>query len=164
MNNFETMGRPLKIESPELLWDLFEEYIDHTDANPWIKKQLITSGDLAGVIMNIPHSVPYSWSSFGVYVANAGYCTRLDEYKSARKGNSYEAFSEVVARISEVMYSQKFNGAAVGAFNQSIISADLGLIQRTITEVKDITDDIDYDSLSPAALEEIANARRSTTK
>lgn len=157
------MGRPLTIESPELLWELFEEYLAYADANPWIKNQLITSGDLAGCIIKVPCQVPYTWSSFGVYVANAGYTTRLDEYKSNRKGG-YTEFSEVVARINEVMYAQKFQGAATGGFVASIISADLGLVQRTQAEVIDKTSNIDYSLLSEDALKEIEDARRKTTE
>lgn len=151
-------GQPKKIESPDLLWELAEQYFAEIDANPFKINKLITSGDLAGCIVGVPTIRPYTWSGLGVFCWAAGYNTRLDEYKSNRRG-LYGDYAEVVARISERMYAQKFEGAAVGVFNQSIISADLGLVQKTLTEIKDTTEEIDYSLLSDEALEEIENAR-----
>lgn len=152
------LGAPRKMESPDILWDLAQQYFEYTDNNPWLKNELIKSGPFAGVIMPVPTQQPYTWSGLEVYCLKMGYNTRLDEYKSNRKGG-YEDFSDVVKLISKVMYKQKFAGSAVGAFNASIISADLGLALKTIVETKDKTDDFDYNDLSETALEEIANAR-----
>lgn len=161
MAEMKAWGAPKKIETPEILWDLAMQYFNHVDNTPWFKNELIKSGDLAGCIIKVPTQQPYTWSGLEVFVFDAGYNTRLDEYKSNRKGG-YANFSDVVKAINQRMYRQKFAGAAVGAFNASIISADLGLIQRTLTEVKDTTDEFDYDALSESALDEIANARRKT--
>lgn len=152
------IGQPKKIETPEKLWELAEQYFKSLDDNPFKINKLITSGDLAGCIVGVPTIRPYSWSGLETFVRDAGFNTRLDEYKANRRGN-YDDYTDVVARISQKMFAQKFEGAAVGVFNSSIISADLGLVQKTMTEVKDISDDIDYSQLSDAALEEIENAR-----
>ncbi|QCW20368.1 DNA packaging protein [Flavobacterium phage FPSV-S2] len=39
-------------------------------------------------------------------------------------------FSDVIRTIKDIMFSQKFEGAAVGAFQQNIIARDLGLANK----------------------------------
>ena len=151
-------GQPKKIETPEKFWELAEAYFKHTDDNPWISGELIKSGDLAGTVVTIKKRMPYTWQGLGVYCFKLGYNTRLDEYKSNRKGG-YEDYSEVVHAINEIMYTQKFSGATNGDFNANIIARDLGLAERTVSTVNDLTDEIDYDMLSEATLEELAKAR-----
>ena len=41
-----------------------------------------------------------------------------------------EKFSEVCAEIEEIIYQQKFAGAASGQFNHAIIARDLGLADK----------------------------------
>lgn len=153
------LGRPKKIESPDILWDLAVQYFQNTDATPWLRNELLKSGDLAGVIIKVPTTVPYTWSGLEMFCMKLGYNTRLDEYKANRNG-AYGEFHDTVKAIGSVMYSQKFAGAAVGAFNASIIASDLGLADKTIIETRDTTDDFDYSELSESALEEIIAARQ----
>lgn len=152
------LGAPRKIEGPEILWDIAERYFEYIDNNPWHKNELIKSGPFAGVIIPVPTQQPYTWSGLEVFCMKMGYNTRLDEYKSNRRG-TYADFADVVKAIDKVMYEQKFAGSAVGAFNASIISADLGLAQKTIVETTDKTDEFDYNDLDDHALEQIAQAR-----
>lgn len=155
------MGLHKGMDSPELLMALAELYFADVDSKPYHKNVLITGGDLAGCIVPVPQIMPYTWSGFSVFLRKQGYRIDIQEYKANRR-NTYNDFADVIREISEVMYTQKFSGAAVGAFNASIISADLGLVQKTLTEIKDTTDEIDYSQLSAEALEEIENARSKT--
>ncbi len=56
-------------------------------------------------------------------------CSRhwWNEFRNAK----HPGFLEVIARIENIMYAQKFEGAAVGAFNGNIIARDLGLKEQT---------------------------------
>ena len=47
------------------------------------------------------------------------------EWKSQKK------YSEIMAHIEQIMYAYKFEGAAAGQLNPSIIARDLGLKERT---------------------------------
>ncbi len=49
------------------------------------------------------------------------------EWWNKFKNANHPDFLQVVSRIDEIIYTQKFEGAAVGAFNANIISRDLGL-------------------------------------
>ncbi|MFC0183379.1 terminase small subunit [Pseudarcicella hirudinis] len=46
------------------------------------------------------------------------------------KTQHQKIFLEVITRIEEIVYVQKFEGAAVGAFNANIIARDLGLADK----------------------------------
>ena len=60
-----------------------------------------------------------------------------NDFEKSLKGKTdpqtYE-FSSVITRIRETIYQQKFEGAAVGAFNANIIARDLGLADKTIND------------------------------
>lgn len=43
---------------------------------------------------------------------------------------------QVTTRIDEIIYKQKFEGAAVGAFNANIIARDLGLADKKDVDIK----------------------------
>lgn len=151
-------GRPKKFKTPKQLWDVAQAYFDSVDANPWLKKEPIKSGDLAGTVMSVPTQKPYTWTGLQVYCYANGYSKKLEDYRNNRNGG-YAEYSEVIDRIGAIMWDQKFTGASVGTFQHNIISAEIGLIAKTQTEIKDTTDDFDYNELSDAALEEIAAAR-----
>lgn len=114
-------GRDKLFASPELLWNAAEEYFQWCDDNPWYKKEAIKSGDLAGQTISVPTARPYTIRAFLLYInANESYWR---DFKSA----NHEGFSSVIDEIENVIYSQKFEGAAVGVFNANIIARDLGL-------------------------------------
>jgi len=153
------LGRPRKFKSPDELWELAQQYFAYSEANKWESGELIKSGDLAGVVVKVMKRVPFTWAGFCVYLIRREIAADLDEYKSNRRGE-YDDFADVIKQINFVMYHNKFEGATIGDFNPNIIARDLGLAEKTIAEVKDTTDEIDYDSLSDSALEEIMNAKR----
>lgn len=153
------VGRPRKIESPAKLWEYAQDYFEYSEANKWKSGELIKSGDLAGTVVTVYKRVPFTWAGFVVYLIRRNVCSDLDEYKSNARG-AYAEFSDVIKQINAVMYQNKFEGATVGDFNPNIIARDLGLAEKTVTEVKDTTEEIDYDSLSESALEEIVAAKK----
>ena len=56
-----------------------------------------------------------------------------------REYQSREDFVTVTTRAREIIYTQKFEGAAVGAFNANIIARDLGLRDQKDIRINDIT-------------------------
>lgn len=118
-------GRDKLFASPELLWNAAEEYFQWCDDNPWMKAEAIKSGDLAGKIMEVPTKRPYTITGLLLYInASQGY---WKDFKAAK----HEDYSTVIEEIENVIYTQKFEGAAVGVFNANIIARDLGLKERT---------------------------------
>src|SRR5690606_4225743 len=89
--------------------------------------EAIKSGDLAGQIVSIPTSRPYTLTALCLYLGiNTAY---FRQFKDNLKDTD-EDFSTVITRIEETIYSQKFEGASVGAFNANIIARDLGLSDK----------------------------------
>lgn len=120
-------GRDKLFASPEMLWEAACDYFQWCDENPWVKSEAIKSGDLAGTIVRIPTARPYTLTGLCLYLdCNSKYFTEFE----ANLKESDKDFSEVITRIRETIYSQKFEGAAVGAFNANIISRDLGLADK----------------------------------
>lgn len=104
---------------PDELWVKACEYFEWSESKPWYKNEAIKGGDAAGTIMQIPTVRPLTLKMFCIY-AGITHQTFLNYEKD-------QAFLEVTTRIREITYTQKFEGAAVGAFNANIIARDLGL-------------------------------------
>jgi hypothetical protein len=120
-------GRKRLFASPKLLMEAAEEYFTWSDKNPWYKNEAIKSGENAGKIIKVPTSRPYTLSGFCLYLnASESY------WREFRKNeNLSEGFLSIITRIEEIIRTQKFEGAAIGAFNANIIARDLGLKEKT---------------------------------
>ena len=114
-------GKP-KSYQPDELWEKACEYFQWCEDNPWLKNEAIKGGDAAGTIMKIPTERPFTIHAFCIF---CGIVT-----KTFWNYEQDEAYLQVTTRIREIIYSQKFEGAAVGAFNANIIARDLGLTDR----------------------------------
>ena len=109
-------GRDLIFSTPEILWESAVEYFEATDKRKWEKDDWVGK-DAVKVTRKV--DTPYSLSGLCLFLECSEETFRLYE---ARKD-----FVEVTARIRQIMYTQKFEGATVGAFNANIIARDLGL-------------------------------------
>lgn len=135
-------GRDKLFESPDLLWEAACEYFQWCVENPWMKTETKTKGtDKDGnpkiETTQTPTERPFTVQGFCHYVeASVGW---WKEFKKAK----HEDFLPITTRIDEVIYRQKFEGAAVGSFNPTIIARDLGLADKKELEhsgeVKGIT-------------------------
>lgn len=121
------------------MWEAATEYFQWVDDNPWIKieqlKRPTVSYDETGkptvhAIAELPTARPYTLKGFCLYL-DCGH-NYWDQFKKAKAID--DDFSVIISRIEDIIYTQKFEGAAVGAFNPSIIARDLGLADKT--EVK----------------------------
>lgn len=115
-------GRDKEYETPEVMWEEIAGYFQWCDDNPWMKNEAVKSGDLAGQIISIPTARPYTIGGLCIYLgisqdAWKDYCKRKD-------------FIGITTHAEEAIRTQKFEGAAVGAFNANIIARDLGLSEK----------------------------------
>ncbi len=126
---------PKKIfKSPKLLWEAACEYFKHTDDRKWIKKDWV--GKDAKEV-DRESSAPYTLAGLCLYLGvNEAY------FRQFTDNTKDKSFSTVINQIKQVIYVQKFEGAAVGAFNANIISRDLGLKEHTQNEQIVIIPDI----------------------
>lgn len=117
-------GRKKLFESPELLWGAACEYFQWCDDNPWTRVETTVKGHNKDT-KTIPTQRPYTIAGFCIY------CDASRAWWKEFKAANHEDFLLVTARIDEIIYKQKFEGATVGAFNANIIARDLGLIDKT---------------------------------
>lgn len=113
-------GRDKIFSTPEILWESCEEYFESVDARKWHKTEF--HGKDAEKCM-IPNATPYTWT--GLYLFLDISHTTWQDYEKR------EDFIAICTRVRNIVYTQKFEGAAVGAFNAQIISRDLGLKDST---------------------------------
>jgi hypothetical protein len=132
-------GRDKLFATPELLWEAACEYFEWCKENPWIKVEQSKSPQkpvqnketkewafpLATV--NMPTERPLTVTGLCLYLdCNVKY---FNDFKKNLKEKDKD-FSPVITRIEETIYTQKFEGAAVGVFNANIIARDLGLADK----------------------------------
>jgi hypothetical protein len=134
-------GKP-KAYQPDDLWEKACDYFEWCESNPWNKNEAIKGGDAAGTIMQIPTERPFTIHAFCIF---AGIVT-----KTFWNYEQDEAYLPICTRIREIIYSQKFEGAVVGAFNANIIARDLGLsdkselkhlVQKGVLNIDPLADD-----------------------
>jgi len=124
--NMGSFGRNKKF-TPKSLWKAAQEYFEMYDANPIIV--LDWKGKDAKPV-KMPKMRAYTWQSLELYLDMYS----LRDYKT---NPEYSEYSQVIARIERIMYSQKFEGAASGVLNANIIARDLGLREQTHMTVDD---------------------------
>lgn len=129
------LGRPRNIETPELLWQYFENYVEKERMNPMYKVEYVGKD---GNEVNTPLQVPITFEGFECYLADEGIIQDLGKY-SANTDNSYTEFVTIITRIRNNCFVQNFKGASVGLFNANIISRKLGLTDKADVNLKNET-------------------------
>lgn len=118
-------GRELIFSSPTVLWEAAVEYFEETDKRTWIK---IEFHGKDAVKCEVPQTTPYTLT--GLY-------TFLDIVPNTWLNyREKEDFLPIITRIEQIIYTQKFEGASVGAFNSNIIARDLGLRDTKELDIK----------------------------
>lgn len=127
-------GRPFKF-TPAQFEVAWQQYFQWVDDNPWYKSEAVKSGELAGTLIKIPVSRPYSEIGFCAF-HNLGekYLRELAKGLEDKTDPDHEQLSAVLTQARARCYAQKFEGAAVGAFNANIIARDLGLVDKKETD------------------------------
>ena len=131
-------GRDALFTSAELLWEAAYEYFKATEARKWKKKDWVGK-DAYEVTRET--ETPFTIAGFCIYV-NASR-SWYNAFKKRKEEEDDKDFIEVLSRIENIMFAQKFEGAAVGAFNHSIISMELGLINKTENDNKNTNHNYD---------------------
>jgi hypothetical protein len=112
-------GREKIFESPENLWQAAVEYFEATDKRKWIQKDWV--GKDAHQVER-ETDTPYTITGLCLYLD-------IDEksFNNYTNKEEYKDFFPIITRIRQIIYTQKFEGATVGAYNANIIARDLGL-------------------------------------
>ena len=122
-------GRDRLFADADELWTAACEYFQWVDKHPWKKVDFKGKNNQR---FDIPAARPYTLTGLCLYLdCNITY---FNHFESSLNSENDKDFFKVITRIRETIYTQKFEGAAVGAFNANIIARDLGLVDK-----KDVT-------------------------
>lgn len=121
-------GRDKIFATPNLMWKAACEYFEWCDSNPLIE---IDFKGKDAYKVEIPRMRPYTLHGLCLYIGcNTKYFNDFDDGIKGNKDDLSKDFSEVITRIRETIYHQKFSGAAAGFLNPNIIARDLGLSDK----------------------------------
>lgn len=118
-------GRDFKY-TPDALWDEAVKYFEWMSERVWNKKEAIKSGDLAGELIDVPTSTPMSIETFCLFADIS-----TETFRNYEKDKSNQDFIGVITCVREIIESNQFEGATVGAYNANIIARKLGLADKT---------------------------------
>lgn len=118
-------GRDPKFGDPDALWAACCEYFEWVDDNPlWEGKAFSYQGEIIKTDMPKMRAMTLS-----------GLCIFLDIARSTwTEYSKKEGFSNITTRVEEVIFDQKFSGAAADLLNANIIARDLGLKDQLSNE------------------------------
>lgn len=126
-------GQIAKIDKPSDLLTRAIEYFEWAVANPIEKEEMIKGGLAAGMVGKISIPRPFTIVGLRAFVGLSG-----RKWKEL-KGKGFEQFHDLIDFLEEQCNNQKFEHAAVGLYNPSIISRDLGLVDKKEQETTKIT-------------------------
>ena len=149
-------GRDRLFETPALLWDVACEYFEWCDNNPLIEVDYRGKNTER---VDLPKMRVYTLQGLCLYMG-ASYSFWREFRSNCRESikDNDKDFLSVITRIEEVIYTQKFTGAASGFFNPTVIARDLGLKeQHDIESNNKHSFPINYNNLKDDTLRDIAN-------
>lgn len=128
-------GRKPIFASSDELWDSCVEYFEWTEQNPLMEAKPFSFQGESWI-----EPVPKMRA-----MTIGGLCLFLDiDMTTWADWRTKEDFSRVVTRVEQVIYQQKFSGAAADLLNPNIIARDLGLADKketkTTLSIEDLPD------------------------
>ncbi|WP_298118098.1 terminase small subunit [Flavobacterium sp.] len=129
-------GRDKIFTTPEILMESAIEYFEATDQRKWNKTDF-RGKDATKVL--IPTDTPYTMSGLTLFLGvNEHYFNDFKDSLKDKEDSISKGFSDVIRTIEQIIYTQKYEGAVVGAFSSNIIARDLGLVDKKEIENKNI--------------------------
>lgn len=116
-------GREKIFNTPADLWAACCAYFEWAKEHPWYKKEAIKSGELAGEIIDIPTERPFTISALCIHLNISRKTWEL--YKKRKD------FIPITDTVDEIIWSQLFEGATVGAFNANLVARKLSLADKS---------------------------------
>jgi hypothetical protein len=129
--------RPKAIETPELMWELFQDY------EKWVKENPIKVEDYVGkdgVRVYREKNRPYTMEGFESYLFDRGVISDLSQYFANREGR-YEQFVPILRTIRGKIRTHQVEGGMAGIYNPSLTARINGLVEKTenkheVSEIK----------------------------
>lgn len=119
-------GKDPTFKTKEDLWGACCEYFDWVEDNP-LGKAIVYQGEVSSKPESLMRAMTIS-----------GLCLFLDiTEKTWSNYRKYKDYLQVTTRAEQIIYNQKFAGAAAGLFNANIIARDLGLSDKKEIDINE---------------------------
>lgn len=118
------MAKKKYIETPEILWELFDNYKKKTYENPRYQYQL----DKVGNVVPIPLRVPLTMEGFKSFCYNE---IGIVKHYFDNTDKRYEEYSPICTRIRDEIRQDQIEGGMVGQYNASITQRLNGLAEQS---------------------------------
>lgn len=122
----KAVGRPKNIETPEIMWDLFNRYKKDTKANPFIVKDWV--GGMGKQVYREKEK-PLTLEGFSVWLFEYGITSWVHDYFTNKNGK-YSEFSSICSIIKEQIRQDQVAGGMAGIYNPSITQRLNGLTEK----------------------------------
>ena len=135
-------GRDKIFETPEIMLEAAYEYFKWCVDNPLFEDHIekLKKNGIGEAIEHVPLAKMRAFTLNGLCVflgVNSVYFNQFEENLKTDENEIDKDFSKVITHIRDIIYEQKFTGAAAGLLNANIIARDLGLKDRSDITTKD---------------------------
>ena len=110
------LGRPKKIETPEILWEHFQSYKEWVKANPILEHDFVGKD---GDSVHRKKQRCLTMEGFQNYLDNNRIITDVTDYFE-NKNDSYSLFLRTCSRIRREIREDQITGGMAGIYNPSI--------------------------------------------
>jgi len=125
------MGKPKYIETPDILWEYFEEYKKETKSKPFLVKDWVGK-DALDVYREKER--PLTIEGFECYLADKDIIADLSHYFSNYE-NRYTEYLAICSRVKKAVRQDQIEGGMAGMYNPSITQRLNGLVEKTQTDI-----------------------------
>jgi len=123
-------GRSKYIESPEVLWELFEAYCKHAKSNPFIVTDWVGG---QGMKVDRKKERPLTMEGFSIFCYDK--ISQIKDY-FANTNDKYSEYLPICTRIRECIREDQIGGGMAGIYNPSITQRLNGLVEKVQNDVK----------------------------
>jgi len=126
-------GRPKNIETPEIMEQLFNDYIEQTKSNPILKHTFVGKD---GKSVYEKRERALTMEGFEIFCYDNGHINDLGDYFS-NKGQRYSDFATICTHIRRRIKEDQIQGGLAGVYNTSITQRLNGLTEKSEMIVKE---------------------------
>lgn len=150
-------GRPYIFETPDELWQACCEYFEWIESHPVYETKLMQHKDQTWY-EQVPKPRPMTREGLFRFLNISA--PAWWHYRNEKS----EEFSKVVNAVDNIIYEQKYTGAAVGLYNANIVGRDLGLREHHEVSGPDggpikYSKEVDFSNLTDDELKIILKAK-----
>jgi hypothetical protein len=127
------MGKHKYIETPEKMWELFEQYKAYTKSRPILVQDFVGKD---GDEVNRKKERPLTIDGFECWCYDNEIISDLSNY-FANSDNKYSDYSTICSRIRKAVRTDQIEGGMSGIYNPSITQRLNGLTDKSEVMVKE---------------------------